>query len=217
MASQTFYNLKSERRKEIIQVSLEEFAVREYDNASLSSIITKLGLAKGSFYRYFENKKSLYLYLLDHAMAFRLNKEKNILDGSIPDFFDMMISNFAARIQFDIDYPIYSAFLYNVMQEKNSPELGNIQLQVRSRILELIIPLMEKESYRKALRTDISADILAFTVMQVHLGIYDYLQWKYGLNIHGSQGITQPDYGISQTEIMEIARSFVTILKSGLT
>ena len=217
MASQTFYNLTAERRKKIIQVALMEFAAREYENASLSSIIQKLGLAKGSFYRYFENKKSLYLYLLDHAMAFRLSREKNILDGSNPDFFDMMIRNFAARIQFDIEYPLYSAFIYNVMQEKNSLELGNIQLQIRSRIIDLIIPLMEKEHYRATLRKDISSEILAFTVMQVHLGIYDYLQWKYNIDFLGKSMLAESVPGIQQEEIMDIARSFVAILKSGIT
>jgi len=139
MSLQTFKNLPIERQKEIIELSLKEFAFKEYESASLSAIIKNLNLAKGSFYRYFKNKKSLYLYLLNYVIEFRLQNEKNILDGSIVNFFDMMVENFAAKIRFDIEYPLFGAFLHNVMQEKNSEELGDIQAEIKNKILKMHI------------------------------------------------------------------------------
>ena len=49
VALKTFQNLPAERQQEIIQVSLREFAVKGFELASLSDIISSLGLAKGSF------------------------------------------------------------------------------------------------------------------------------------------------------------------------
>ena len=53
-------NLTEERKKEIIDTCLREFALHDYNEVSLSKIIAELGLAKGSFYRYFETKRDLY-------------------------------------------------------------------------------------------------------------------------------------------------------------
>ena len=68
VALRTFINLSPERQKEIIENSLKEFALNEYQTASISNIVTDLGIAKGSFYRYFESKKDLYFYLIDYCI-----------------------------------------------------------------------------------------------------------------------------------------------------
>lgn len=217
MALKTFYNLSNDRRKEIISISMEEFSNKNYEKASLSNIIQNLGLAKGSFYRYFPNKKSLYLYLLDNAMSFRLNQEKNVLDGSVSDFFDMMVENFAARIRFDISFPVYSAFIYNVLQERNSEELGNIQMLLRSKIMSVTIPLMKKEQYLSQLRKDIDIELLAFSVVQLHLGIYEYLQWKYNVDTRKYSQPKGATLALDENEVLNIAKSFVSILKSGIS
>ena len=98
----------------------------------------------------------MYLYLLNYVIEFRLQNEKNILDGSIADFFDMMLENFAAKIRFDIEYPLFGAFLHNVMQEKNSKELGDIQANIKNRILTLLI-LEEKEDDKKSITEEMPA------------------------------------------------------------
>lgn len=51
MPLKTFENLPPERKKEIINAGLEEFSLHDFRSASLSKIIEKLGIAKGSFYR----------------------------------------------------------------------------------------------------------------------------------------------------------------------
>ena len=64
MPHKTFNNLSPERQADIINISLNEFSRNDYASASLTNIITRLGVAKGSFYRYFESKEALYAYLL---------------------------------------------------------------------------------------------------------------------------------------------------------
>jgi TetR/AcrR family transcriptional regulator len=76
VALKTFNNLTLKRREEIITACLEEFPLHEYETASLSNIVNMLGLAKGSFYRYFENKQSLYFFLLDDCTAARLRHDQ---------------------------------------------------------------------------------------------------------------------------------------------
>ncbi|MEZ4929325.1 MAG: hypothetical protein R2777_04865 [Chitinophagales bacterium] len=48
-----------------------------------------------------------------------------------------------------------SAFLYNAMQEKNSDELGNIQLTIKTKALEAVKPLVKETLKTKYLNKDI--------------------------------------------------------------
>ena len=61
MPSQTFYNLPAKKRDRIIEVALAEFAYKDYNSASISHIVRQTGIAQGSLYQYFSNKKELYL------------------------------------------------------------------------------------------------------------------------------------------------------------
>ena len=64
MPQQTFFNLPEEKRRQILQVAIDEFAENEYDNVSISRIVARAGIAKGSFYQYFTDKDDLYGHLL---------------------------------------------------------------------------------------------------------------------------------------------------------
>ena len=205
--SQTFKNLNEERQQEIIQVALKEFAKYEYEKASLSTIIKNVGLAKGSFYRYFPNKRSLYLHLIDHAFNFRLNIEKGMFTGEIEDFFEMMVRNFETKIRFDIKYPVYAAFFQNINNERNSEELGDMSLMVKQKIISTILNILQQTQYRQQLRIDVDEDILAFSIMQLNLGIYEYLQINH---IKKGQPVKEP-------EVRKIAEAFVAILKNGIS
>jgi AcrR family transcriptional regulator len=61
---QTFFNLPEEKRQQILQVVIDEFAENDYDNVSISRIVARAGIAKGSFYQYFADKDDLYGYVL---------------------------------------------------------------------------------------------------------------------------------------------------------
>jgi AcrR family transcriptional regulator len=64
MPHQTFFNLPEEKRQQILQVVINEFAENDYDQVSISRIVQRAGIAKGSFYQYFADKDDLYGYVL---------------------------------------------------------------------------------------------------------------------------------------------------------
>ena len=64
MPHQTFFNLPDEKREQITQIAIKEFADHDYDAVSISRIVARAGIAKGSFYQYFAGKEDLYAYLL---------------------------------------------------------------------------------------------------------------------------------------------------------
>jgi len=65
MPKQTFLNLPQEKRETIINAAVEEFAEYGLENASTNRIVKNSGIAKGSFYQYFEDKQDVFMHLLD--------------------------------------------------------------------------------------------------------------------------------------------------------
>jgi AcrR family transcriptional regulator len=216
VALKTFNNLSKERQQVIIEAALEEFALNEYQTASLSDIIAKLNLAKGSFYRYFENKQSLYFFLLEHCTECRLKNDEVLIGNETHDIFELMVRHFLAKINFDKQYPLHSAFLYNVMQEKNNDELGNIQLTSKLKILELIKQLVIFNIKNKTLRDDIDSDAISFMILQTQLSITDYIAIKYKIDYRYNIRNKKPLYEIPDKEVVKISRYFVDILKTGI-
>lgn len=64
MPKQTFHNLPEEKRNIIINAAIDEFAEYGLENASTNRIVASSGIAKGSFYQYFEDKQDVFMYLL---------------------------------------------------------------------------------------------------------------------------------------------------------
>lgn len=57
--------LEPERRDRWLEAAAEEFAARGYDQASLNAILERLGLSKGQFYYYFDDKADLFATVFD--------------------------------------------------------------------------------------------------------------------------------------------------------
>lgn len=64
LPSQTFFNLSEEKRQRIIRAAYREFSKHSLNNSSIAQIVKTAGIARGSFYQYFEDKNDLYLYLV---------------------------------------------------------------------------------------------------------------------------------------------------------
>src|SRR5690349_25166374 len=67
----TFQNLPEEKRRRIVDLAVEEFSEHPYRQASLSRIVTRAGIAKGSIYQYFDDKLALYRWLFLEEVAHR--------------------------------------------------------------------------------------------------------------------------------------------------
>ncbi|MBW7885003.1 MAG: TetR/AcrR family transcriptional regulator [Caldilineaceae bacterium] len=65
MPKPTFFNLPDEKREQILDIAIDEFANNDYESVSISRLVARAGIAKGSFYQYFTDKADLYSYLLE--------------------------------------------------------------------------------------------------------------------------------------------------------
>ena len=77
MPKQTFLNLPTEKRETIMNAAIEEFAEYGLENASTNRIVKNSGIAKGSFYQYFEDKQDVFMHMLDMIEQQELEFFKN--------------------------------------------------------------------------------------------------------------------------------------------
>ncbi len=106
--TQTFFNLSKERQKRIVDAAINEFAAARFENATVSNIVKEAGIARGSFYQYFEDKKDLYLYM------FQLIGERKIeyLSEDLKNpqelaFFDLFRELYKSGMKFAVENPKY--------------------------------------------------------------------------------------------------------------
>ncbi len=60
---------KSERRQQILECARDVFARRGYHDAKIEDIVTAAGVARGTFYLYFEDKRAVFEEIVDRAFT----------------------------------------------------------------------------------------------------------------------------------------------------
>jgi AcrR family transcriptional regulator len=112
MPTQTFLNLPTQKREAFTRLALLEFADHDYANASLTKIVTRAGIAKGSVYQYFADKQELFLYLVDLAQQTLLGA---LSDFSSPspstDIWVTLRWQMSASVRAAMAYPIHAQLL----------------------------------------------------------------------------------------------------------
>jgi len=119
MPKDTFFNLPQDKRQRILNIAVAEFASNPYDVASISDIVRKAGIAKGSFYQYFEDKKDLYHTLIEYA-----TEEKRALLEKLPvpdvngDLFSYFRYQFLANVIFEVHHPRLAQIIFRAFVEE---------------------------------------------------------------------------------------------------
>lgn len=215
MPLKTFFNLTEERRKEIVDVSLEEFSFHDYQEASLTRIIKKLGLAKGSFYRYFESKKDLYEYLINYAKDHNQNLFNQFFADPGDDILDSWVKFYLAAAKLDNEYPLFSYFGYKVFQERNNVILGNVALKSKITGIKMLKKYFRQQQTKGEYRTDIDLDLMIFTLLQINEGFLDYLTIKYKIDFQENIKNRKPLFPISEKKLKKELGDFARILREG--
>lgn len=104
MPTATFLGLPEERRARLVEEAITEFAERSYAEASLSQIVLRAGIAKGSLYQYFSDKLDLYRWLLTEEVP-RRKREFLRGDASEPDFWSALEGQIERGMAFLVQYP----------------------------------------------------------------------------------------------------------------
>ncbi|MCU0426241.1 MAG: TetR/AcrR family transcriptional regulator [Candidatus Kapabacteria bacterium] len=215
IALSTFTNLPPERQEAVVMAAAEEFAMKDYESASLSEIVKKLGIAKGSFYRYFDSKLSLYRYTLNYALQLRLQHEGKVLQKPLNDFFELLVENFQEKLAFDLKYPLFAALSYKVLQEQHE-DVRETQHELKNQILELLVTMLKEQQRRGIVRKNIDIRLMAFSIFTLQAGMYDFLAYRFGIDIRANIRERKPMLELSNKDVRKVAKEMAEMLKNGI-
>ena len=207
MPKQTFLNLPEEKRQVFIAIALDEFANNDYNSASVSKIVEKAGIAKGSLYQYFEDKQDLFLYLLDVS-----NREMmSYIQGSaLPDpdagFFETLRWQMSATVQASLKYPVHSKL---ARRAYSSPLPFRDEVFEKAKLLrdEHFQGLVAQAQSSGQLDPELDPAVVSFMVKGLMNDLGPFLQAKFG----DSEG----DW-VELPEVNQVFDQVVEVLRSGL-
>jgi AcrR family transcriptional regulator len=175
MPNKTFENLSDEKKEAVIQAALKEFTVHDYDSASLNDIITEIGIAKGSFYRYFNNKRDLYDYLIEYGLEKKFNYVSKIMN-SADDLFDFILNITNSYVKFSIENIPLAAFMLKASFSDTTVRDNYLFLKDGKKVLMDKIILSQQKG---VLSSRFSVDFIYFCIMELLLSSSNYLKETY--------------------------------------
>jgi TetR/AcrR family transcriptional regulator len=215
MPKETFFNLPEEKRANITNIAIKEFANQDYGEVSISRIVAQAGIAKGSFYQYFEDKEDLYSYLLEYGVQ----KKWEVLGLDHPDpqhigIFRYLLWTAEASVQIQLLYPDVAKMAYRALNRNSFPEKfwAHAQEETHKFFLQLIAIGKEQGD----IAPEVDDDLAAFIFSSVFSGLGQFLLPR----------VLQPQPGQSESdrfentffvpEVMRIYEQTLNLLENGM-
>ncbi len=127
---------KGERRKrDLLQIAYGMFVSRGYENTSVDEIIEAAGIAKGTYYYYFQSKEQMLEEVIGIMLEAEARKAEAVLqaDLSVPE----KIVGIIASIQPEQQERTIDEALHR-------PENLLMHDKIRKRLLDLIVPILSR-------------------------------------------------------------------------
>ncbi len=121
MPKETFFNLPEQKRARVIEAALDEFATHPYHKARITAIADQAGIAKGSFYQYFADKKDLFKYIMDLVVNKKLEylNHDMMINKDKYGFFELLHELYLSGLRFAKENPRLVDIVNNLLNSKD--------------------------------------------------------------------------------------------------
>lgn len=215
MPLKTFTNLPEARRKEIFDACMDEFVQNGFQGASLSRIIRRLGLAKGSFYRYFESKRSLYADLIEYASASTSTIIEETFLKPVEDILETWVEFYLACASQDNADPLPGYFGYRLSLDKNNPILGDVPLATIKKGTAFLRDLFLRHQHEGRIRPDLDVEKMIFILLKIQSGFIEYLAVKHDIDFEDNIRRGKPLFPLPEKTLRGELEGFAHILRKG--
>lgn len=206
----TFLNLPENKQEKISHTAVAEFAEKGYKGASINAIVQQIGIAKGSIFQYFGDKKGLFLFVFMNSMEMVKNYLKQVRDETEEKPLGIrMEETLKAGVRFIAKHPVVYRLYVKILSESSIPFREEILLALRSYSLEYIRSLLETAQERGELRKDLDLDRAAFVMDAV---MDRFLQSRTLHHLDAGLGI----YNSNEPEVTTWVSSLVEIMLHGV-
>ncbi|MCB8815532.1 TetR/AcrR family transcriptional regulator [Desulfosporosinus shakirovi] len=202
-----FENLNEEKKKKILDVCIHEFADKGYDKASTNSIIKEAGISKGILFHYFNNKKSLFFYMLDHCMQVMMGEFTKYPLTETKDIFQRFSELGVIKFKIAQKYP----YIVKLFMEALASPPDDIRSEIEQKYIqaskEYMPTFFEDIDYSK-----FRNGVVPSKAIQIIILFLGALGEKYLKDYKGKEHEMFQDYDKIMAEYME----YMEILKYGM-
>ena len=211
MPKETFLNLPSEKQEKIMRVSIKEFLCNGFEKGNIGAIAKNAGVAKGSMYQYFENKKELFLYCVKWSIELLLQKNEAFITMKDKEMniFDFLYHNAKIswlHIKEERDVVI---FMQDIILGKYSGLTDESMSYITQYGDQYLLKLIQDGKNNGSVRKDIDDTLISLFITGVSFKIKEYL-----MNKARSQGedIVDENFEVFEKEI----NALLELLKNGM-
>lgn len=200
--------LPEEKRKNILSAALTEFAEHGYLNASTNRIVKAAGISKGLLFHYFDSKKKLFLYVLDHTIQFLMQKMTTYAVKLSGDFFEQLSQYALIKMRIGIEEPEMYHILYDVyvnLPQEIMDELMGRYGRILSDTRKDFVMTMDETKLRDGITREIAVNL-----------IIDFLDGYYQRNIDYFKTKTPDELLTSFDQLKDDMMRYLNIIKKGL-
>jgi AcrR family transcriptional regulator len=214
MPKQTFSNLPEAKRQAILDIAIEEFAENDYHGASISRIVARASIAKGSFYQYFEDKEDLYLYLIRLAAE---EKQRFFEANQPPDretgIFGWLRWMFRAGLDFEFSNPRLARIGFRAAYG-DAPLPTEFRAAIEDSGMQFFGPLVARGMEQGDIDVELDPDLVAFVFSAIMTQLGDHLLRR--LDIAPEALLDEGGRALDRPGFEPIISDLIAILERGL-
>ncbi len=218
MPKPTFLNLPDEKRLRITELAIDEFSSHPYRQASLSRIVARAGIAKGSMYQYFENKLDLYQWLVVDELDSRRRQWLDARGEQSPQgLFEVLEHQAVANVGFLLAHPRLARLAVSAMEPTGDPELSALHSRLRTEKLDALTAHVGSAQQQGEVRTDLDARALAHMLMaMIYRGLPDAVLASMGVDVHGFLANPELVQAHDEGQWRALVRQSMALIRSGI-
>ncbi len=219
MPKSTFFNLDPDKRRRIVDAAIEEFSARPYHRASLSRLVQRVGIAKGSVYQYFDDKLDLYRWLLTEEVPRRKveHLQAQVVAAPPADLRGFLRQAVMSGVRFMLDNPRLSQLASAVTVPTDDPQLQAVYREVLAGGHEAFTQLLRGMVSAGSMRDDVDPHLAARVIAAVlGSGLREIVLGQLGVDM--ATLFSDPSLGkvISDEALHEVVDAVAAIVVDGL-
>lgn len=162
-ATQRFQQLDLKKARRIIDAAVSEFAEKGYEAANTNRIAKAAEISVGSLFQYFKTKENLFRYVIHLGAGLIETDIGEILKAEISGR-EKIRKLMLLTVNACEEYPEYQQLYHEITAIGNRELTLDIARELESYTASGLVKLIEQGQERGDIRTDLPAEVLAFTV-----------------------------------------------------
>jgi AcrR family transcriptional regulator len=180
MPTVTWARVDPARRAAVVEAAEAEFGAHGFSGGSLNVIARRAGVAKGSLFQYFADKRDLYAFIADvGSQRVRCYMEDRIreLDSGRP-FFEFLTDLLDDWVAYFADHPRERSLHAAASLEVDTDARVSVRSVIHRHYLEVLRPLVRDARARGDLRMDCDTGALLSLLLLIfpHLALAPYVR-----------------------------------------